>query len=429
MKRILLVTSSMPWPTHGGGNQRTNLLYRALAALGEVDVVVISRYAQFSNEDKAVVRRDYHVKGVFELRLPEHQWPWRLARRLSAGLPHRLTHTMGGWGWDFKPDRPIARWLDALITQRRHDVIVGRYLWALARGGVTGRLPTLLDVDDFETDVAETNIGARKLSKLKQRWGGRRVRQLQQAERRVLDGCDHLWVAKEEDLPRVPHERVSILPNIPFVPEGERLPEPCPPDAQSKVVLMVGTLGHTVNARAIEAFLAHQWPAIRAAEPGATFRIVGSSMSDEMKRRWANLPGVEPVGFVDDLKDAYRSAAFSVVPIWEGGGTKIKVLESLAYGRTCVVADHSLRGYGSVLKHGESVWSAADGDGLTAGCLELLRRPDLRAKLADAGRALVAEHFSVERFNDIVRRAVDHVLTTRRTHADKAKLTAAGQTA
>jgi len=410
MPRILMVTSSMPWPPHGGGNQRTNLLYRALQARGEVDVVVISRYATFSDADKAAVQRDFNVKGIFELRLPEYRLPWKLARALSPSLPHRLTHTLGGWGRDFAPDREVMRWIENQLMARPYDLVVGRYLWALSRSGMTGRLPTLLDVDDFETDVAETNLGARKLSSLKARWGARRVEQVRRAERRVLDGCDHLWVAKEEDLARVPHDRKSILPNIPFVREGRSLPEACPPNAASKVVLMVGTLEHSVNVRAIEAFLADQWPAIRAAEPEAVFRLVGNGMTDAMKDAWGKVPGVEPVGFVDDLRTAYEACAFTVVPIWEGGGTKIKVLESLLYGRTCVVARHSLRGYESVLAHGESLYVADDRNALVAGCLELLRQPDARARLADRGRPLVTRHFSVERFQRTVHEAIDRVL-------------------
>ena len=52
----------------------------------------------------------------------------------------------------------------------------------------------------------------------------------------------------------------------------------------------------------------------------------------------AALPNVEVSGFVQDLPPVYERAAFTVAPIYWGGGTKIKVLESLAYGRTCVAS-------------------------------------------------------------------------------------------
>ena len=46
-------------------------------------------------------------------------------------------------------------------------------------------------------------------------------------------------------------------------------------------------------------------------------------------------------GFVDSLDEAYRNAAFTIAPIHSGGGTNIKILESLAYGRACVTTPHS----------------------------------------------------------------------------------------
>ena len=52
--------------------------------------------------------------------------------------------------------------------------------------------------------------------------------------------------------------------------------------------------------------------------------------------RWEAIDGVQPVGYVDDLADEYRRCAFTVAPIFEGAGTKIKVLESLAFGRACL---------------------------------------------------------------------------------------------
>ena len=141
--RILLVTSSLPWPTHGGGNQRTNLLYRSLRARGDVDTVMISRYGKVAPEKWRAVEDDFGGQFVFEERLTEHQAPWRWARSLSPSLPHRLTHTLWGWGCDFGPDRMVATRLRRLVEQQDYDLIVGRYMWALARSGVMRMRPGL----------------------------------------------------------------------------------------------------------------------------------------------------------------------------------------------------------------------------------------------------------------------------------------------
>jgi hypothetical protein len=44
-------------------------------------------------------------------------------------------------------------------------------------------------------------------------------------------------------------------------------------------------------------------------------------------------PDVSAPGYINDLGEAGPNAAFTIAPIYSGGGTNIKILESLVYGR------------------------------------------------------------------------------------------------
>ena len=123
--RILLVTSAMPWPTHGGGNQRSNLLYRSLQQRGDVDTVMISRYGKISSDKWEGVLEKYGGQYLYEERLTEHRAPWVWAAKLHPSLPHRLTHGLYGWGVDFVPDKEVAAKLRALVERENYDLIVG----------------------------------------------------------------------------------------------------------------------------------------------------------------------------------------------------------------------------------------------------------------------------------------------------------------
>jgi glycosyltransferase involved in cell wall biosynthesis len=324
-------------------------------------------------------------------------------------MPHRLIHALWGWGCDFVPDQMVASSLSALVQQENYDLIVGRYMWALARSGVMGLRPTLLDVDDFETDVIEAEFETRQPAGLQRSWMQRRLNQVAKVERKILDRCEHVWVAKAGDTKRVGHDRCSVLPNIPFVKAGQHGIDPCPPNNSSKSILIVGTLEHPVNVRAIQAFIDGPWKEIRLQVPDARFQIVGSGMTDTMRTAWSSAPGVEAIGFAEDLRQAYADSAITIVPIREGGGTKIKVLESMLYGRACVCASHSLRGYEHVLEHDRSILVAADDAALVQGCVSLLNDPAKRVAIANEGGRLVREHFSLQRFMDTVLNSVDKV--------------------
>lgn len=174
----------MPWPTHGGGNQRTNLLYRSLSERGQVDIVMLSRYGQIDVGHWSDVESHFGGQYLFTERLAEHQAPWRWTKAISSKLPHRLTHGLWGWGVDFIPDPVVAKQLRALVEKNDYDLIVGRYMWPLARSGVLGMRPTLLDVDDFETDVIDADRESRKPTGLKRKWIDRRFKQVSRVEKK-----------------------------------------------------------------------------------------------------------------------------------------------------------------------------------------------------------------------------------------------------
>jgi hypothetical protein len=225
----------------------------------------------------------------------------------------------------------------------------------------------------------------------------------------LLQRAQHLWVCSREDRAFVPADNVSILPNIPFVAEGGEAPgTPAPPPEEPRL-LMVGALKYVVNERGVDRFLSATWPAVRAAHPRARFRIVGSGMSGLQRARWRRSAGVEPVGFVEDLAREYAQASFTVVPLFEGGGTKIKALESLLHGRACVVTSHVERGFAPFLVHGESLWVAKDEHAFAEGCIELLGDRTRCDALATRGREQVLKHFSFPAFAEIVRNTLERL--------------------
>jgi glycosyltransferase involved in cell wall biosynthesis len=270
-----------------------------------------------------------------------------------------------------------------------------------------------VDLDDVPSDIA-----ARKLVTMKPRsaqaWYWRRLtRQLRSVEKALLATCDHAWVAKLADLHFVNSAPASVLPNIPYSSVDAIDVESCPPPEKSRVVLIVGTMSWGPNEKAVDRFLAESWPAVREAEPDATFRIVGVGMSAAMRSRWGGQEGVVPVGFVDDLRSEYQRAAFAVCPLWEGGGSNIKVLEALRHGRTIVCTPCGARGYEGRLLDGESILVRDDMRAFADACIALLRAPSTAADLAHRGQRVVSSEFTYDVFRKRVHAAVHGVIEAR----------------
>jgi glycosyltransferase involved in cell wall biosynthesis len=114
------------------------------------------------------------------------------------------------------------------------------------------------------------------------------------------------------------------------------------------------------------------------------------------------LPGVEVAGFVDNLASEYANADVVVAPVFSGGGTQIKVLEALAYGRGLVASPFALAGFSAYLRDGVHLRIARSAEDWADQCLALVREPQAADALGTAGRAVVARHFSLGSMEEAV---------------------------
>jgi glycosyltransferase involved in cell wall biosynthesis len=205
---------------------------------------------------------------------------------------------------------------------------------------------------------------------------------------------------------------MSVLANIPFVEldaemswDQYRSTEP--------IVLMVASFSSVPHERSLDQFLNECWGMVRLRCPEAVLRVVGNGITNEMRNRWSGFGGVEVVGFVESLAEEYAGARLAICPLNDGGGSSIKVLEALIYGRTVVCSKFGARGLTNILKSGESLLVADSPSELAEACVALLNNPSLADALAARGRSLVRRHFTYQGFRREVRHAVLNAMRTR----------------
>ena len=117
--------------------------------------------------------------------------------------------------------------------------------------------------------------------------------------------------------------------------------------------------------------------------PGVSFVVLGGVVAHPFVDG-----NVVATGVVDDPRAYYRAADVSVCPIEHGGGTKIKVWDSLAAGLPVVAFAEALHGTG--LTDGEHALVAEKTDAALARAIQRLLDDDaLAGRLAAAGRAFV----------------------------------------
>ncbi|WP_371029244.1 glycosyltransferase [Pseudoclavibacter sp. JSM 162008] len=165
-------------------------------------------------------------------------------------------------------------------------------------------------------------------------------------ESRILRRSDRVIVFSEKDRacldPRGRHDNVRVV-RPPLAIDGARSVEP----GRTPTVVLVGYFFRLENREALEWMTQRIWPAVRSAQPSAELRVVGTGLSDDEVARLRRIPGVKPVGFVQDLEDAYNEVSVAAVPLLSGAGVKFKTIEPMIRGVPVVSTPLGAEGIGS----------------------------------------------------------------------------------
>jgi glycosyltransferase involved in cell wall biosynthesis len=108
-------------------------------------------------------------------------------------------------------------------------------------------------------------------------------------------------------------------------------------------------------------------------------------------QRLADGDRVVVTGRVPDVRPALHEAALSIVPLRIGGGTRLKIFESMAAG-TAVVST-AVGAEGLPGEPGRHLLIANEPAAFAAAVVTLLRDPARRAAMAAAGRDFVVRRF------------------------------------
>ena len=361
--KILLASAYLPGDYSFGAVQRTTLLRDALAQHGEVSTLILREdkalSCQVTPRPDIIADISYPARGLFQ---------------------------------KYSEIAEIVPLLHQHLDLDAYDLVVGRYpapLLALP----TFRGHAIIDADDvyYHYSSSSPGLAARWISRAKT------SARTMLSRRALRKRADHSWFCCERDRALFDLPAASVLPNV--APSHAIAEAPVPTD--TPVVLLVGSLWYRPNRDALEWFIAHCWPRIRERHPHARLRAIGAAPL-AVREQWARHAGVECPGFVPDLTAEYRTATLTIAPITAGGGTQIKVLESLAHGRVPVVSPFVAGGFAPLLRDGESLIVADGADETVQAVLRVIDNPVSTHAIALHGQACVAEAFSVAHFNDVV---------------------------
>jgi len=175
---------------------------------------------------------------------------------------------------------------------------------------------------------------------------------------------------------------ISVIPNgvdleyfHPGTSAMARDPEP--------TVIFCGAMDYTPNVDALRWYFSEIHDHLAPKVANLKIIIVGKDPIPEVKA-YAQKPGVTVTGGVPDVRPYYKRAWLQIVPLRIGGGTRLKIVESLGIG-TAVVST-TIGAQGLDLRHGHDILYADTAEEFIQQTARALKDTALRSKFELNGR-------------------------------------------
>ncbi len=374
--RILFLTPEVPFPPDSGGRLKTSSILDYLRDNHELTLLCFRRRPLDALQDAWASR----FPRIRTIPLNRGRDPLTLARSYRHRVPLSI-------------ERNRTSAMASVVAEELHRaafdaVFVDHWLMAQYLPDTFGGRRVLHEHN------AEYVIWQRQAARSRNPLVRREAARVRGYESRILARFDHVFAVSDNDREALialgaKPASVAVLPNI---PDPLLLDQPELTFAESgPVILYFGTLSWQPNIDGIERFLAGVFPLVRERLPGARFVLAGRDAPRYLETLVNHAPGIEYIRDADNPEALYRGARVFVEATTTGGGTKLKVLNSLARGLPVVTSPEAAAGL--EVTGGEHLLIPEGDDAMADALVSALRDEVLWRRLSIAGRELIRERY------------------------------------
>lgn len=401
-KRLLFVTSRLPWPQNSG---RKVSLYHYCRGLAEVYgyEVTLFVFPEHDQPRESEGKPDFIKRVVFSAPISRLTKAMHLGGALLCGTPLQCA---------LFASRKNKKALDALVLELAPDVIMFDMIrTAPYMKRYQSRARLVLDLDDLLSLRYKRQLLAGATKGIAGRYEGaltrpakrllrgtlgrlvlateaRRVARAEKRFARMADGVILVSAKEAADLNRTLGESKAVA-----VPTGVDIAALLPATQIKKAPRTVGFMGNLsvpANVASLDYIAREVLPLLPS---DVTLEVVGYA-PDALRARYADTPQISFLGEVCDLAAALGRFQAFLSPIAFGTGLKTKILDAMAAGLPVITNAVGAEGIGAA--NGKELFvleSAAEQALAVTACLT---DSEKAAEIGAAARAFVAANFAWE---------------------------------
>ena len=378
--KILFITMESPLDADRGARLRDRELIRRVAAHHDVALLPVLAQGQRLGDDPELTARCDVLGSV------------TVDQRLQAGLARLAKHVIRR--------RPLASLLyvnDGLLERVRAvtsdgewDIVqVEHSLLAPCIDAIRGRSGSVLSLHNVGWNqyrsMADGTLGrCRRVALRLKAWLRGRL------ELAYIPRFDRVVVVSELERQLLLRRLPTVCPTVVRNGVDLRARHPLAEACSRNTLLFVGHLGYPPNADAVAGFCSLVLPVLRSRVADLELLIVGPEPPARVRRLADD--AVRVIGRVEVLEPWYRRARAVIIPLHAGGGTRLKAIEAMAYGRCVVSTPVGVEGL--AVRDGHEVVIAEPLAAFADRVADVLNDRGLRRAIAARGRRYVEREHS-----------------------------------
>jgi glycosyltransferase involved in cell wall biosynthesis len=411
MARILhILPYGKMFPPRNGGQLRGFHVLRELARENEVHAIILQPQSELQGE-----RSGYSFPNCVRVYGPAQiPPPFTIFDLLPAKLNSALHYRWLRRSWRGPAEGTVLQiyhLIEDILRRVPIDVVIFEHLQGMMASPIVRRFSRdsvhILHAYNVDSDLHEQVLNAgNKVTPADLSLLGN-MRWLESNLHRFVDSfwaCSEIDRAKLEAMNQGRVRGFTIRTGV----DTARLQYDDHPDKfDSREILFCGSLDYSPNRNGLLWFHESIWPLVRQRLPQVKLVVIGKGETGSKFSSLRSDPSVDFIGEVESVVPYYQRCGCVIVPLLEGSGTRIKILEAMSLGNPVISTPIGAEGIEA--KHGHEILLADRPEEFAAAISRLLADQQLFDAIRRAGRRLVEEKYEWQTIGDEINRVIKAV--------------------
>jgi glycosyltransferase involved in cell wall biosynthesis len=379
--KILVVGSRIPWPLKDGGAIATYQMLKGLSAQG-ADIVYFSFNTRKHHVAPAQIAEHFNFCRVIDVPLDANPTLWGALKAILQGKNYNISR--------FESEKANEVLKDLLRSEKFDWVqLEGLYASPFLETIREAGLPVSLRQHNAEFQIWK-RLASGNSNGLKKLYFNLLASQLERYEKRMLNAVDAI-------IPIAPSDKIifeKIAPGKPMylLPVGQERVTQNAGSFNKNSFFHLGSMEWMPNIEAVKWLVEKVWPGVRSKLPLAELHLAGKGLQKNDPDFMGE--GIHVHGEISDAHAFIQSHGIMVVPVFAGGGIRVKILEAFNLGAPVISTDIGIQGIDA---HSEEELLLANTPKEFAGAMVRLQTDaGLREKLIRNAGLLIENRYEIQ---------------------------------